>query len=177
MILITGGSGSGKSAYAEKIAVEAAKEKQLYYLATMQVLGDEGKAKVERHKRLRQGKGFITRECQRDISHAADEIAGGVVLLECMSNLTANEMFWDGNMCSCSQVTKKICREIDCLSERAAELVIVTNNVFEDGIQYDEETMQYLKALGRINCFLAERAETVTEVVVGIPVMIKGGKK
>ena len=61
MILITGGSGSGKSAYGEKRILEAG-EMTRYYIATMEVFGEEGRKKVERHKMLRQGKGFITIE-------------------------------------------------------------------------------------------------------------------
>ena len=54
------------------------------------------------------------------------------------------------------------------------ELVIVTNNVFEDGRRYDAATMEYLKAMGLINQEIAAMADRVIEVVVGIPVRIKG---
>ena len=96
MILVIGGSGSGKSAYAEKVALECQKEKRHFYLATMHVFGEEGQKKVERHKRMRAGKGFVTIEQPTDIMQclpALREAGGGVVLLECMSNLAANEMF------------------------------------------------------------------------------------
>ena len=66
MILITGGSGSGKSAYGEKRILEAG-EMTRYYIATMEVFGEEGRKKVERHKMLRQGKGFITIESPKDV--------------------------------------------------------------------------------------------------------------
>ena len=52
MILVIGGSGSGKSAYAEKVALECQKEKRHFYLATMHVFGEEGQKKVERHRKL-----------------------------------------------------------------------------------------------------------------------------
>lgn len=55
MILVIGGSGSGKSAYAEKVALECQKEKRRFYLATMHVFGERGK-KGERHKRMRAAK-------------------------------------------------------------------------------------------------------------------------
>ena len=67
MILVIGGSGSGKSAYAEKVALECQKEKRHFYLATMHVFGEEGQKKVERHKRMRAGKGFVTIEQPTDI--------------------------------------------------------------------------------------------------------------
>ena len=101
--LITGGSGSGKSAYAEKYICHASNEKgykEKYYIATMQVFDDEGQRKIDRHRRLRAGKGFITIEQPRDIQNAVSKLqsesslkTGRSALLECMSNLVANEMF------------------------------------------------------------------------------------
>ena len=54
--------------------------------------------------------------------------------------------------------------------------MIVTNEIFSDGILYEEESEQYKKELGQINQKLAEMAEEVVEVVYGIPVWHKGGK-
>ena len=62
--LVLGGSGSGKSAYAEHL-LDGKTNK--YYIATMQVYDAEGEKKVARHRRLRAGKGFVTMEQPRDI--------------------------------------------------------------------------------------------------------------
>ena len=45
--MINGGSGSGKSAYAEECIVRMSQGLSRYYLATMQVYGEEGRKKVE----------------------------------------------------------------------------------------------------------------------------------
>ena len=94
LILVTGGSGSGKSEYAENTAVRLAKEEglPLYYIAAMKPYGEEGRRRVERHRRLRAGKGFETWERYMDLKGLALP-KRGVALLECLSNLTANEMF------------------------------------------------------------------------------------
>ena len=63
MVVVTGASGSGKSEYAEGVAVKLAGKGDLYYLATMRVYGEEGVRRVERHRKLRAGKGFQTAEC------------------------------------------------------------------------------------------------------------------
>ena len=170
----------------------------------MQVFDDEGQRKIDRHRRLRAGKGFITIEQPRDIQDAVSKLqsenclkTGRLALLECMSNLVANEMFppvdasdtkeagvkkeaLDGpdNMRDyentlISRVSKKVLKEVSILSENVAELVIVTNNVFEDGVCYDESTMNYIKAMGTVNRGLAAMAERVVEVVAGIPVAVK----
>lgn len=179
-VLITGGSGSGKSAYAEQAVMQLGRTGQKYYLATMQVYGEEGQKKVERHHRLRAGKGFETIEQPRDIRLALPGMQqSGTALLECMSNLVANEMFGEEGIISKQRVTEKILAEIRLLLTGLENLVIVTNNVFEDGCSYEETTLDYLQALGQINCSLAQMADQVVEVVVGIPVVIKtkeGGK-
>ncbi len=177
MILITGGSGSGKSAFAEEIIRKQARRKDLplYYLATMQVYGDEGRQKVERHRKMRAGKGFETVEQPRDIIDAAKRMKGSAALLECVSNLTANEMFLPGKTLSADAVTEKVSSQILELNDHLDTLAVVTNNVFEDGIRYEETTRNYLLALGKINRILAAQAAEVWEVTAGIPVCIKEG--
>ena len=191
--LVTGGSGSGKSAYAESLLYSC--EGIRYYIATMQIYDAEGEKKVERHRKLRAGKGFLTIESPMNVGKIQFVCAGEPgqaqyrqeaerkgqcssekksALLECMSNLTANEMFTKDGMKSEDEVVEKIVSEIQTLSQKLDNLVIVTNNVFEDGVIYDAGTMEYLRALGRINAALARLADRVAEVVAGIPVELKG---
>lgn len=176
VIIISGGSGSGKSAYAEKKILSLRGVEPLYYLATMQIYDAEGKKKVERHRKLRAGKGFVTIEQPLNVGAAADAVEERAsVLLECMSNLIANEMFTnaEAGLPEASQVEVRVMDGVRRLAERTTHLVIVTNNVFEDGSSYDEGTMRYMETLGRINCRLAELADEVTEVVAGIPLEVK----
>ena len=181
-VALVGGSGSGKSAYAEKYICRVSNEngyKEKYYIATMQVFDDEGQRKIDRHRRLRAGKGFITIEQPRDIQNAVSKLqsesslkTGRSALLECMSNLVANEMFppvdasgmqaaeaekealdalenmKDYETAQISHVSKKVLKEVSILSENVAELVIVNRG-------------------------LAAMAEHVVEVVAGIPVVVK----
>lgn len=203
--LVIGGSGSGKSAYAEQMAVKAAGNGSLYYVATMQVYDEEGKKKVERHQKMRAGKGFLTIEQPRRLKEAAKKVAtekvatekvsagkvaagkvaaervpaGKIVLLECMSNLVANEMFSEENLSAVmdeakiKQLSHEIISGVTALQDSCDILIIVTNQIFEDGIRYDASTMDYIRLLGDINRQIAERAEQVVEVVAGIPIFIK----
>lgn len=175
LILVTGGSGSGKSAYAET-RISALDGEQKYYIATMQVYGEEGKRKVQRHQELRAGRGFLTLERQRDVHRALEEMkapSAACVLVECMSNLLANEMFTEDGIYTEEQVINKVTAELGELIAGTKHQVIVTNNVFEDGVQYGEGTKAYMRALGYVNRVLAERADEVVESVVGIPVRVK----
>lgn len=62
MILVTGGSGSGKSAFAEDQVVSFG-EAERVYIATMFPFDEESKKRVQRHRNMRSGKGFETIEC------------------------------------------------------------------------------------------------------------------
>ena len=178
MTLIIGGSGSGKSAYAEDYLSDISKNSRKYYLATMQAFDMEGRMKIEKHRKMRSGKGFHTIEKPMDINTALSEMEEpeeSAALLECISNLTANEMFSGEQAKDSREVTEKIVNGVKQLKKKLNHLVIVSNNVFEDGIRYDETTMEYIKAMGMINERLAAMADQVIEVVVGIPVAVKKG--
>ncbi len=181
MVLITGGSGSGKSAYAESCTLRLAGTGRKYYIATMRVFNAEGQKKIERHRKLRSGKGFCTIEQPTDIGDAIEKMKESserenTALLECMSNLAANEMF-SGEVPQDEEFVKeKIIQGIGHIYKSLKHLVIVTNNVFEDGRIYDETTMAYIRAMGSINETLASYADRVIEVVAGIPVVVKEEK-
>lgn len=175
MTVIMGGSGSGKSAYAEALAcAETAVEKR-YYVATMQVYDAEGAARVEKHRDMRAGKGFLTIEQPYDIGDICSKIEPkeSLVLLECMSNLVANEMFRGKKPKAGAEVVSDILAQLTMLCGCVSHLIIVTNNVFEDGTLYDSETMNYIEALGRMNEKLAELADEVIEVVYTIPLTLQ----
>lgn len=166
--LITGGSKCGKSSLAENI-LDSFQGRKIY-IAAMQPFGADAYEAIERHRKMRAGKGFETIEKYTDI-HELKLSRESAVLLECMGNLCANEMF-SGDLIS--DPSDKIVNGIKKLSDSVSELVIVTNQVGSDGIVYAEETMEYIRILGEINRRTAEIADNVIECVYGIPVLLKG---
>ena len=177
MVLITGGSGSGKSEIAENIAVtlhSKADSKKLYYLATMLPYGREAGERIKKHRKMRSFKGFSTREVYYDLADFAEEnIKGSTCLLECLGNLTANEMFEKGEK-NCSD---KIYKGLLLLSEKAENLVVVTNDVFCSGAAYSKETLDYMAQLGKLNRTAALAADIVIQAQCGLPVFFKGENK
>ena len=165
IVLVTGGSGCGKSTWAEKLVASLPNENRVY-IATMQVYDEESVRRVARHRAQRADKGFITVECEKDLA-AADVPAGSTVLLEDLVNLMANEMFDGGDV-------ERIVPALEMLAEKCRHLVMVTNDVFSDGITYAESTQEYLRQLAQINHQAAELADCVVEVVYSIPVCVKG---
>lgn len=181
-VLVIGGAASGKSAYAESVATAFPGER--VYLATMQPFGAEGARRIERHRELRRGKGFLTAEVARRLD-SCDERAllGGAacparatVLLECLGTLLANEMFDDSGAfepgsAPADRVIAGVCR----LARLCGNVVVVTNDVGCDIGDYSNETRAYIRELGRVNAVLASRFDAVVEVVAGIPTVVKGG--
>lgn len=168
-VLLTGGSACGKSTFAESIAAKLPLPR--YYIAAMRPFGSGSAEKIARHREMRADKNFVTVEKYTKVWEC--EIPrGATVLLECLCNLTANEMF-DGDG-SGGYAEDSVLKGIKHLIERAGTLIIVTNDVGSDGNEYDPLTMSYIKTLGRINAEAAKLADTVIEMVCGIPVYIKG---
>ena len=167
---MTGASASGKSAYAEDLLV-LAKSAEKYYIATMRPWGAEGAARVKKHRAMREGKGFQTIEA----FHTLDDLRlpeKGSLMLECMSNLLANEQFELGG--TDEEILDRIQQGIQNLKEQTDDLIIVTNEIFSDGCRYDAETVRYIRRLGNLKIRMAEEADAVTEVVYGIPIRRKG---
>ena len=79
IVLVTGGSGCGKSTWAEKLIQTGPQENRLY-IATMQVYDRESEQRVARHRAQRADKGFQTIECEKDLANASGKqhcAAGG----------------------------------------------------------------------------------------------------
>ena len=165
IVLVTGGSGSGKSTWAEKLVASLPNENRVY-IATMRVYDDESVKRVERHRAQRADKGFCTIEREKDLA-SADIAEGSVVLLEDLVNLMANEMFDGGDV-------SRIVPALNILAKKCRHLIMVTNDIFSDGIEYAESTQEYIRQLAQINNAAAQMADCVVEVVYSIPVCVKG---
>lgn len=168
MVLVYGGAGSGKSEYAEELIVQSGLARRTY-IATMEPFGEEAAARIARHRKLRAGKGFDTRECFRDLA-ALPLPPGGAALLEDLTNLLANEWFGGERTGAAGRVRDGLAH----LAAEAALAVVVANDLFTGGLTYDPETEAYLKALSAVHREAAARADAVYEVVCGIPLRWKG---
>ncbi|MCR5404151.1 MAG: bifunctional adenosylcobinamide kinase/adenosylcobinamide-phosphate guanylyltransferase [Butyrivibrio sp.] len=164
--LVLGTSNSGKSAFAEELSMKTGDPVRLY-LATMKVCDEEGTERVKRHRRQRRGKGFVTIEAQYNIQEAAaaaDKPEDTTVLLECVSNLVANELYENplrrhpDHDLSADEADKmedsmadEIAEEIKRLAFKVHNLVIVSNEYDKDGENYDDSTRRYVRMLSKVN--------------------------
>jgi len=175
--LVTGGSGCGKSTWAEGLVLRLGGRR--FYLATMPVVDGECEERVARHRAQRAGKGFETVERPVDIG-ASPVAPGATALIECLPTLMANEMFGfaaNPGPAPARGAVERVLAGVARLTETCGNLVIVTNDVFSDGLAYDPATASYQRALADVNRAVAARADLVVEVVFSIPVVLKGGAR
>lgn len=163
-VLIIGHPDSGKSELAEQMVTDMSATGERVYLATMIPYGAEGAARVEKHRKMREGKGFMTIEAPFDIQSALDGIPEAekkTVLLECLSNLAANEIF--ERHASSEEVTDKLSDDILQLAAKVNDLIIVSNH-FEITPDFDEETVIYAKTMDSLNEALGKVCDKIIEI-------------
>ena len=168
--LVIGGAASGKSEYAENLILRAGPMKRTY-IATMEPFDIESCARIARHRALRAQKSFETVECYTNLERLRLSNRGAV-LLECMGNLAANELYSPHGAGGNAEAA--ILRGIDALLLQCRELVVVSNEVFSGGYDYRGDTRPYLQVLAAVNRALAAQAGRVVEVVCGQAVYYKG---
>jgi adenosylcobinamide kinase/adenosylcobinamide-phosphate guanylyltransferase len=168
IFLVLGPNGSGKSAFAEKTAVELSAGSPLFYIATMIPYGEEGKERVEKHRRQRADNRFVTVEKATGVSSVAFP-RSAVVLLEDVSNLLGNTLFIGSRQGGADSVFAEI-KEM-CGKCRAAVLVSIDGLTASD--EFDEETNGYINELNKLNEKLAAFADKVIAMREGQPEIVK----
>ena len=170
--LVIGGAASGKSGYAESLVL-CSEHRPRYYIATMQPFDAECRARIAKHRNLRAEKEFETIECYVNLSSLRLP-ERGTVLLECLGNLAANELYDPAGAGSEDAALQAIVDGVDSLLCQCGDLIVVGNEVCADGGGYAPETERYRRLLAHVNRALAEQADCVCEVVSGIPCCYKG---
>ena len=169
---ISGGCKNGKSIYAQRAARAAGTP--LYYVATMIPRDGEDDARVLRHRREREGWGFETVECGRDILSVFDRAdPAGSFLLDSVTALLSNEMFAPDGIHP--EAGEQLARELTEFVRRAPRTVLVSDYIYSDALRYDALTEAYRAALAHIDRALAACCDNVLEIVGGQVIVHKGG--
>lgn len=201
LTLVIGGSASGKSEFAEQLAMDCQEMPKLY-VATMYPYDEECRKRIRRHQIMREGKGFITLEqplnlCDLNIP------TGGTVLVECLSNLVANELYppgqETGRTLEKDNIIQSVLYGISKMHKNAGSVIVVSNDVFAiegqsipsiekvhsvhkkqsvtqeqaECVYNGQSSLCYLSCLAEINRSIAKQADQVVEVVAGIPIYHK----
>ncbi len=166
IILITGGQRSGKSNYAEQMALSLSNRP--VYLATSRVWDEEHRKRIELHIANR-GEEWINIEIDKELSCVA--LSDQVVLIDCVT-LWATNYFFDLN----SDVTKSLAalkKEFDKFTQQHAVFIFVTNEIGSGEMSQNEIQRKFADLQGWLNQYIASKADEVHLLVCGIPVKIK----
>ena len=171
IILITGGSRSGKSGYAQKLA-EALPGPRAY-LATCPVIDPEMAVRVEKHRESRRASDWETIEETVDLAGAIRR-AGRyrVLLVDCLTLWVNNLLYEAGRRGDVftEETTAVRCREVlDACGAFPGTILFVTNELGMGIVPDNEAARRFRDCAGRCNQMLAEAAGTVTLVVAGNP--------
>ena len=170
---ISGGSKSGKSMLAQRIARAMAGDGPLYYVATMLPGDDEDAARIARHRPEREGWGFVTLEQARDLPDCLDEAdPRGAFLVDSVTALLANEMFGPDGIHA--EAPAKVADDLAAFLRRAPKAVFVSDFIFSDAALYDGLTEAYRKGLAGVDRRMAALCDTVVEAVAGRFILHKG---
>ena len=166
MIFITGGARSGKSRYAQELALQ--KSSHPVYVATAHQWDDEFRQRVQRHKQERDER-WTSIEEEKYISRLP--LAGKVAVIDCITLWLTNfflELKQDID--ACLEACKK---EIEQLARQDAVLIIISNEIGM-GIHADTESgRRFTDLQGWMNQYIAAKADTVIFMVSGIPLTVK----
>ncbi|RHR38094.1 MULTISPECIES: bifunctional adenosylcobinamide kinase/adenosylcobinamide-phosphate guanylyltransferase [Bacteroidales] len=166
IVLVTGGQRSGKSGYAQKLALSLSANP--VYLATSRVWDEEFRQRVLRHQADR-GPEWTNIEEEKYLSH--HNLNGRVVVIDCVT-LWGTNFFFD-NDSNVELSLKELNEEFNRLVEQHAYLIFVTNEIGLGGVSPDPVQRKFTDLQGWLNQYIASRADEVVLMISGIPMKIK----
>ena len=170
---ISGGAKCGKSTLAQDLAVALSKGGRHYYVATLIPSGSEDDDRIRRHLADRDGLGFETVECFKNIMSVAD--AEGTFLVDSVTSLIQNSLFpVEKNYEMDMDGAKRCADELVQFARTVRHAVFVSDYIYSDAERYSESTEMYRKCLSGIDRRLAKVCDTVIEVSAGQPIIYKG---
>lgn len=166
IILVTGGQRSGKSSYAQRLAMELSEHP--VYLATSRVWDDEYRERIRRHQQDR-GKEWINIEEEKFLSR--HNLEGEVIVIDCLT-LWGTNFFFDNQ----SDVQKSLIEmqnEFDRFTLPGATYIFVTNELGMGGVSENQTQRRFTDLQGWMNQYAAQKADEVVLMVSGIPFKVK----
>ncbi len=167
IILITGGERSGKSMYAEKMALTLSQNP--VYLATSRIWDEEFKERVRIHKE-RRGKEWTNVEKDKELSSV--DVNGRVVVIDCVTLWCTNYFFDLASDVNRSLEALK--EEFNRFTQQDATFIFVTNEIGSGSVSDNKIQRMFTDLQGWMNQYIASKADVVYLMVSGIPVLIKG---
>lgn len=165
--MITGGQRSGKSEYAEQLALELAADP--VYVATARVWDDEFRERVRRHQERR---GPQWTNIEEPMWLSAHDLTGRVVVVDCITLWLTNFFFFEEDN-DVQRALTQAKEEFDRLTQQNATFIFVTNEIGMGGVSDNALQRKFTDLQGWMNQYVAQRADEVVLMVSGIKVKVK----
>ncbi len=171
-VFISGGCKNGKSFYAQRLARRQADESgaPLYYIATMVPRDEEDLARIRRHLTERDGWGFTTLECGKNLLSLLenpDVDPSGVFLLDSVTALLSNEMFSDCGDFD-ADAAGRVSDQLLVFAGQTGSTVFVSDYIYSDACEYSETVEAYRQGLAAADRTLATACDRVIEISGGM---------
>jgi adenosylcobinamide kinase/adenosylcobinamide-phosphate guanylyltransferase len=179
-ILVTGGARSGKSTFAEKLAVHL-NEKQGIYIATAQIYDEEMRERILLHQEQRHRSGFnwMTIEEPYELSEQLKQVGesdgdASIVLVDCLTLWLSNWLLrYELVPDKAAKLTRKVDDLMAAVSSSKGQVLLVTNEVGSGIVPEYPLGRSFRDLAGKMNQRLAAVCEQVFLVTAGIPVELK----
>ena len=166
IILITGGARSGKSRYAEELALSLSPNP--VYVATAHVWDEEFRERVKKHQE-RRGPEWTNIEEEKQLSQ--HDLTGRVAVIDCITLWCTNFFF---ELQDTEQSLNALKAEFDAFTAHDATFIFVTNEIGMGGVSENAVQRKFTDLQGWMNQYVASKADEVILMVSGIPVVIRG---
>ncbi len=183
---ISGGVRSGKSTFAEKLALSHSEATGIvHYVATSIVYDEEMNKRVKRHQEMRKSHPacFITHERPVHIEGIIEQFEkGDVVLIDCLTTLLSNELFqgWERGEENWKdeqkrrEINERLMQTFQTLQNNEVIVILVSNELVNDYLPKDASTFYYLQMLGMLHQQIVSLSDYAILVEGGIPIYKKG---
>ena len=165
VILITGGARSGKSRYAEELALSLSKNP--VYVATAHVWDEEFRERVKKHQE-RRGPEWTNIEEEKLLSR--HDLTGRVAVIDCITLWSTNYFF---DLQEVDTALEALKAEFDKFTARDATYIFVTNEIGMGGVSENTVQRKFTDLQGWMNQYVASKADEVILMVSGIPIKVK----
>lgn len=174
VILLLGGARSGKSSYAQKLAITMGGN--VIFIATGEPLDNEMKNRIDKHKKSRPKK-WKTIEAPKNIGQIIKENAEniGTILIDCVTLLVSNLLCSEPDYPNAKKrIINEVNELINAMKVTKSNVILVSNEVGLGLVPDNKMGRHYRDLLGKVNQILADNADEIYFMIAGIPLKIKG---
>ncbi|MGP4060400.1 bifunctional adenosylcobinamide kinase/adenosylcobinamide-phosphate guanylyltransferase [Halobacillus sp. H74] len=174
LTLIIGGVRSGKSTYAEKLAVHSQTD-SLYYIATSVNTDEEMNERIIKHKKARKEAPQQWIVFERPTRPSSIKLQQrGTVLLDCVTTWTANEWMEKIESETMDELVTRMVTEVEKMMQSTEHLILVSNDLFSDAMKFEPAIQEFLQLIGKLHQQLVKKSDRAVKMEFSYPQIKKG---